>query len=189
MKKILTLFIVVLMVFSMTACGDTSIRQTNRTLALDDHLVTVDITLPATMFENAGNLNMENYAMENGFKKAVKNPDGSVTITVSKAKHKEMLAELEAGVDESFEALVNGQDTPYIKDITHTDNFETVTADVDRTDYEGAFFNMTPLVLGMNAMVYRIYTGDEISTEVIIRDAKTKEVMSSAIYPNALTEK
>ena len=194
MKKILVLFLTVLLIFSMTACTSTKNQQTpsanSQAAVVDERLIAVDITLPAPMFENEGNLNLENYARENGFKKAVRNKDGSVTITMSKAKHKEMLEELAAGLDESFKALINGKETPYIEDITHTQHFETVTADVDRVAYEGiGGFKRTPLLLGMNAMVYRMYTGEEISTEVVIRDADTREIISSAIYPDSVGRK
>ena len=192
MKKILALLLVGLLVFSMTACSgkkaETPTGENSGTVAVDEGLLTVDITLPASLFENTDELNMEDYAKENGFKKAVKNEDGSVTITMSKSKHKQILADMAASIDENFKSMIGGADTPYIKDITHSQHFETVTADVDKAAYESTFLNMTPLVLGMSAMIYRAYSGEEVRTEIIIRDAATKEIMSSVVYPDSMEE-
>lgn len=190
MKRILALILTLSLVFSMTACNtkdvEPAVGASNGAVAVDESLLNVDLTLPASMFKDEGDMNLDSYASENGFKKAVKNEDGSITITMSKSKHKKILSEMAAGLEENFKSLINAEDSPYIKAITHSEHFEIITADVDKAAYEGAVFNMTPFILGMSAMIYRVYTGGEVRTEIIIRDAATKEIMSSTVYPDSM---
>lgn len=108
--------------------------------------MTVDITLPAYFFEDKdmSAFNAEKYAQEQGFKKAVLNEDGSVTVTMTKANHKKMLKELTNEYDTSFAEMVESDNTPYIKSIKHSDNFNSITVEVDRAalDQEQLFMQI-----------------------------------------------
>ena len=155
-------------------------------IQVDENLLNVDITLPASMFEgqDMSTFDPNAYAEEEGFKKATLNDDGSITVTMSKSKHKELLDEMTAQLENTFSKMIGSADSPYIKEITHTENFSSITAKVTRAEYEAVPINFTPFTLGMSGMMYRAFTGDAVQVEVIIQDANTGDVIGSSVYPN-----
>ena len=157
---------------------------------MDENLTTVDITLPATFFEgkDMSTFDPDAYAQEEGYKKAVLNEDGSVTVTMTKAKHKELLKELTSEYETAFAAMVESESTPYIKSIKHSDNFDTFTVEVERAAYDAAAFELTPFTLGFSGMMYQVFSGDEMHVEVTIKDVATGDVIKTVVYPDDMDE-
>ena len=198
-KKITSIILAALLVLSFAGCAqsntDSSAGTNNGSTATstpskietDEKLLSVDITLPASMFEDEDmtNFDADAYASEQGFTSAKLNEDGSVTVTMTKAKHKELLEEMKNSLDASFAEFVNGEDTPYIKDITHNENFTAVTMKVDKAAYENAF-DFTPLAIGLSVAMYQAFTETEYHVEISIVDATTGEAINSITYPDAL---
>lgn len=161
--------------------------QDSEGVEVDSSLLTVTITIPASRFDVTDDFDPIAYSEKNGFKKTVVNEDGSVSITMSKSKHNELMADMKESVDESFAELIEAEDTPYIKAITSSEGYKTVTVDVDKEAYEAAF-DMTPFIIGMVSMMYQNYADVELHCEVLIRDIKTGEILASAIYPGNLND-
>ena len=205
MKKLITFALALCMLLTMAACAPTetpngtnnenrpsgsntdSNTATSGGIDTDENLLTVDITLPASMFseEDMAAFDAEAYAKEQGFVKAALNGDGSVTVTMTKGKHKELLQEMTTSLEESFGELVEAEGTPYIKEISHNDDFSAVTVKVDRAGYESAFLDMTPFVVGMSAMVYQAFLDMEPVCVITITDAETGDTLNSVTYPPA----
>ena len=154
---------------------------------VDTGLFDVTITLPASFFEDSPDFDPETYNEEQGYKKTVINEDGSVSITMSKTKHNELMAETKSSIDQSFMELIEAEDTPYIKAVTSSNGYKTVTVDVEKEAYESSF-DLTPLLIGFSAMLYQQIDGADLHCEVIIRDYDTGEVLSSVVYPDALED-
>ena len=94
------------------------------------------------------------------------------------------MTEMKTSLDQTFMDLVEAEDTPYIKAVTASDGYTTVTVDADKAGYESAF-DMTPFMIGISAMMYQQYDGSELHCEVIIRDS-TRETLKSIVYPDAM---
>lgn len=198
-KKITSIILSLLLILSFAGCaqsdadstaGNDTGSATETTAAkieTDEKLLSVDITLPASMFEgqDMSSFDADAYADEQGFSSAKVNEDGSITVTMSKAKHKELLDEMATSLDTTFAEFVNGEDTAYIKEITHNDDFTTVTMKVDKAAYENAF-DFTPLAIGMSVAMYQAFTETEYHVEISIVDAATGETINSITYPDAL---
>lgn len=208
MKKLIALTLALCMLLTLAACAPTeSPNETNAPtngnttsgtgadteaatsggIDTDENLLTVDITLPASLFsdEDMTAFDADAYAEEEGFIKAVLNADGSVTVTMTKLKHNELLKEMTDSLEESFDELVEAEETPYIKEISHNDDFSAVTVKVDRTGYESAFFEMTPFIVGMSAMIYQAFLDMEPVCVVTIVDVETGDTLNSVTYPVA----
>lgn len=212
MKKIGVVILAAIMLFAFAACsGDASTESPNESDAsatvessepsvqesqaeqqtasnavqVDEGLLDVSITVPASYFEDMTDYDPDTYADEQGFKKVVVNEDGSVSITMSKSKHNELMTGMKANLDQSFAELIDANDTPYIKNITSSDGYKTVTVDVDRDGYESAF-DMTPFMIGVSAMMYQQFDGSNLHCEVIMRDVDSGETIKSIIYPDAM---
>lgn len=194
-RNLIVLFVIVAMLFcgcsSAPAAGADTNGSTNEStsakIETDEKLLSVEITLPASMFEgqDMSTFDADSYANEQGFKSAKVNNDGSITVTMTKAKHKELLEEMAASLDQSFKEFVNGESTPYIKEITHNENFTAVTMKVDKDAYENAF-DFTPLAIGMSVAMYQAFTETEYHVEISVVDAATGETINSITYPDAM---
>lgn len=198
-KKIASIILTLVLVLSFAGCAQTeedpatgndtgaATETTTAKIETDEKLLTVDITLPASMFESQdmSSFDADAYANEQGFSSAKVNEDGSITVTMSKAKHKEMLNEMATSLDTNFAEFVNGENTPYIKEITHNDDFTAVTMKVDKAAYENAF-DFTPFAIGMSVAMYQAFTETEYHVEISIVDVATGETINSITYPDAL---
>jgi len=171
----------------ITKVETTTAETSDESIDVDKGLLNVTITLPASFFEDLSDFDPEAYTQEHGFKETVVNQDGSVSITMSKNKHNELMEEMKVETEETINNLIEGEDTPYIKEITSSKGFRTVTVDVDKEAYESSW-DMTPLLIGMSTMMYQYFEGSEVHCEIIIRDVETKEILKSIIYPDALEE-
>lgn len=157
-------------------------------ITVDKSLLSVDITLPSTLIEDVSDFNEEEYIAENeGIKAAKINEDGSLTLTMTKKKHEEIVSEMKEEVIASLSGLIESEDTPYIKEVEYNKDFKQVMLSVDREAYEDAF-DLTPLFVGILVGTYQAYVGEEFYTEVIIKDVDTGVEINSIVYPDALED-
>ena len=158
-------------------------------ISVDNGLLNDDITLPASLFsgQDMSKFDVNSYANENGFKKAVKNEDGSITITVSKAKHKEMLIEYAANLNETFNEMIGSENTPYVKGVTSNSDFTSVIVDVNSASYQSAI-DFSQLTIGISAMLYQQIAGMKQHCVITIRDGITKEIINSVTYPDVFRQ-
>lgn len=165
----------------------TPTEEESEEVEVDEGLLNVKITLPASMFEDMTDFDPEAYTEENGFKETVVNEDGSITITMSKRRHNEVMAEMAADIDKTLEEMIESEDTPYIKEITSSEGYRNVIISVDKEGYENSW-DMTPLSIYFSAALYQIIDGAEPHCEIIIEDVETGEVLYSEVFPDALED-
>lgn len=158
-----------------------------QTIDTDEKLLTVDITFPASFFEGTdmSTFDTDAYVKEQNFLAARINEDGSMVVTMTKGRHKELLDETSANLDVNFASFVEAEDTPYIKEISHNDDFTMVTVKVDRAAYENAF-DITPFAIGMSVAFYQMLLDMEYHVEVVMIDIDTGDTITTVIYPDAL---
>jgi hypothetical protein len=157
---------------------------------VDSNLFNVEITFPASFFkdQDMSTFDVDEYTQKNKFKKTVINEDGSITATMSKSRHQELVDETVSTITKSFNEMIGSKDYPYITGITPNDDYSLVIVDVDRIKYNSAFFDMSPLMIYIQTYFYQLLNGMEYHTEVIIRDNLSKEEIHSIIYPDALEQ-
>lgn len=204
-KEIVFLLILVLVMnLTLVGCGskkeeveeadkDETVLETDEEesaegITVDKSLLSVDITLPSTLIEDVSDFNEEEYIAENeGIKAAKINEDGSLTLTMTKKRHEEIVSEMKEEVITSLSELTESEDTPYIKEVEYNKDFKQVMLSVDREAYEDAF-DLTPLFVGILVGTYQAYAGEEFYTEVIIKDVDTGIEINSIVYPDALED-
>lgn len=205
MKKLITLGLVVVIVSSLVL-SDCSKKELNQNItnseevdlieedeksegaSVDKNILTVDITFPKEIVGDTSSFNEQYYLAENeGIKSANVNDDGSLTLTMTKEKHKELLDEMKLNMDETFKGLIGGEDTPYIKDIKYTKDYREVRVMVAKEAYEESF-DFTPYIIGVSAGMYQLYSGEEYKCTIIMEDAEIGEEIYSIVYPDALEE-
>jgi len=157
---------------------------------VDSNLFNVEITFSASFFadQDVSTFDVDGYTQENKLKKTVINEDGSITVTMSKSRHQELVDETVSTITQSFNEMIGSKDYPYITGITPNDDYSLVIVDVDKIKYQSAFLDISPLVIYIQTYFYQLLTGMEYHTEVIIRDNISEEEINSIIYPDALEQ-
>lgn len=158
----------------------------NNDVVVDEGILTVDIKIPQSFFNgiDMSTFDPEDYAKEQGFIKAVVNEDGSITSTMTKAKHKDILKDTALKYDKIFSEMVGSDATPYITKITRSDDFGKIDVEVDRASYDTEEIDMTPINLGMSGLFYQIFATEEPRVEVFMKYADNGEIISTSIYPD-----
>ena len=190
MKKKLVLLCLLIICLGLAGCGHDQSAQTqnknttNSSIGIDKNQLTVELTLPASAFEEGdlSTFDTNKYVKKQGFKSAKVNTDGSVTVTMTNARYKKLLADMQADTEASYRELIKGEESPYIKSITHDEGFKTVTVEVERKGYDSAKFPVSPLAVGVIANYYQEFTGGDIHTKVILKYSDTGEIISTTDY-------
>lgn len=160
MKKLICVFLVLSMVFSLGACGKS------------EEVYDVEITLPA---ELVGQMPMEDLdqAAENGLvHSAVRNEDGSVTYVMSQRQHEALLKDLKEQFQAALDEIVaSSEDSGFTKveaneDYTHF----TVATTAEELGLTKSISDMMFCIMGG---MYAVFSGasdveitvDYVSTE------------------------
>lgn len=193
MKKLLSLILVGIMTFSMVACGngDTSgaeVSSAGRPVEVEENLLTVEITLPASFWEDSEET-VEEYANrmkdEGKFKDVTANSDGSVTVKMSKADHKKMLEEFKAEIVSMFP----DESYPSIYRIEINDDYTDCRLIVNQAAFENSFDGIAILGVSLGAQMYHIFEGEPDAVTVIhYIDEETNTEFDTKTIPNDVKE-
>lgn len=169
-----------------------SAQDTNETMSLedaaalgdievDDGLLTVTITIPADLAgEDSSQETVDKVVEEKGYLSGTYNSDGSITYTMTKAKHKQIVEDFVVNVDETLQGFVDSEDYPNILAITHNDDFtDFVITYADEQVALGDSF--TVIVYYYAGGMYGVLSGDRPENiHVAFVDADTGEIISEA---------
>ena len=173
----------------LTACGGENETKENsgESLNVNKGMVNVDVTLPASFFIAATEEEIIAEAKENGVTETVVNEDGSVTYTMSKSKHKEMMKEMGDSVLSTIDEIVNSEDYTSIKDISYNKDFTEFDVKVNRQQYEEGFDSFAIFGLVIVSTYYSAFdgnSGEDLRILFNMVDETTGEIYDTAIYPN-----
>lgn len=171
--------------------GQETAGAENPGVTVEEKLFDVTITMPAIMFEGE-DINVEAAEMrESGIKEVTVNADGSVTATMSKNKHRELLDGMTGEILESFEEMASGVDFPSIKAIQNHPDFSEVTMEVDQSAFENSFDGFAVMGVGMSAMMYQVFDGvegEDLSVLIHLKDAATGKVFDTVVFPDDMDQ-
>jgi major membrane immunogen (membrane-anchored lipoprotein) len=200
MKKLIVFMSV--MIVLLSACSDSEKTagekeevtekktEESEAVEVDKGLLNVEVTLPASMFEGEDADSSIAEAEKEGIK-VTRNDDGSVTYKMSKAKHKEMMKEMQTELEKTIADTKNGEDYPSVKEVTNNKDFSEFTLEVDREAYENSFDGFAAFGLGLSGMFYQLFNGvdpEDYEVKILVKDSATGEVFNEVIYPDAMEE-
>lgn len=198
MKKVLYLPLLCV-VLSITACGGSSTNDKNETSLAENTATTISTTeqsVPEKETSSSNNLEVEKgvfdvtinipaeymgettqeeldkNAKEEGYK-AVLNDDGSVTYTMTKKQHKEMMKELEESLNKSLTEMVASEDYPNITDIKTNSNYTEFIITTKSNELDLAE-SLSTLAFYMYGGMYNMFNGtpvDNVHIEFINADS------------------
>lgn len=155
------------------------------------NLFSVEVTLPAMFFEGEDLETAAADARAEGVGEVTVNEDGSLTYRMSKADHREIVAEMETGVLEAVEDITSSGDYPSISDVAHSRDYSEFTMTVNRDEFEGGFDGFAGLGLGLVASYYQLFAGtsaDDLEVIVHVADEATGDIIQTTVYPEALED-
>lgn len=213
MKRILALILALSLSFTMVGCGKSedntnedeihnageekgSENKEGNSIEVDKKLVNVEVTIPASLLklDNEEELDIDKIteeAKKQGMKKVIVNDDGSITYTMSKATHKEIMDEMKSNLIESIDELTNNEDFSSIQDITSNKTFSEFDVVVNKDKFENSFDGIATLGVVFGSMFYQLFDGvgpDNYEVILNFKDESTGEVFKSVTYPDAFNE-
>ncbi|MCC3646824.1 hypothetical protein JGK52_09040 [Cytobacillus oceanisediminis] len=200
MKKLIVFMSVMIVLLSACSDGEKTAgkkeagtekkTEESEAVEVDKGLLNVEVTLPASMFEGEDADSSIAEAEKEGIK-VTKNDDGSVTYKMSKAKHKEMMKEMETELQKTIADTKNGEDYPSVKEVTNNKDFSEFTLEVDREAYENSFDGFAVFGLGLSGVFYQLFNGvdpEDYEVKILVKDSATGELFNEVIYPDAMEE-
>ncbi|WP_246366969.1 hypothetical protein [Paraliobacillus salinarum] len=197
MKKIVLILFSIMLV-GLVACSDESSKddssnkdaegteqvkkEEDENVEVDKNLLSVEITMPASMVESIDQSIAD--AEEEGLK-VKKNDDGSLTYKMSKAKHKKLMHEYKDQINQSMEEMTSSGDFPSIQDIEVNKDFSKFTMIVDQEKFENSFDGLVSFTLGISGMFYQLFDGVSPEDYDVTIDVKNSngEVLDTINYP------
>ena len=205
LKRISMLITASLVLTMLVACHSsvsqasdaTTESESSSSIEVEKKLLTVEITLPQSFFtEESDSENgktpeqyVEDIKSEDGILGAKVNSDGSVTLTMTKSKHQEMMDSAKQGIDEMIDSYLSDESFPSVKEIEHNDNYDTYTLKVDRAAYENSWDSLAALGFGITGLYYQYFDGtNEPKVTVDFVDVDTGEIIDEVVYPDSVQD-
>lgn len=177
MKKLLAVFLVIAMVFSLAACGASEEEKDKDEIQVDENLINVDITLPADMFEGQTDQEIVAEAEEGGYK-CVVNEDGTVKYTMTKKQQKELLQGMKDQVDEGIQGYLEGEDEiASFEDVQYNNDLTKFTIKVNE-NYGDSGEGWAAFSLLLTSAYYQRFAGvadDDMDCVISYVDAESGE--------------
>ncbi len=152
----------------------------------------VEVTLPGELFEEGKGINeITAEAKRDGVREVTLNDDGSITYTMSKDTHKEMMKEAKAETLEYIEEIITGTEYASIKEISYNKSFSEFTLVVDQEAFESSFDAFVAFGLGVTGMFYQSFDGADIhniKVTIHVKNIDSREIFHTIIFPDAFEE-
>lgn len=163
----------------------------DQSIKVDKGIMNVEITLPASVFQNQDKEAVIQQAKESGVKEVIENDDGSITYKMSKSVHDQMLKSMKEDLVKTIEEMKTSGDFASIKDITHNETFTEFTLSVQQDAYENSMDGFAVYGLGLSGMIYQLYDGaepDKTKVTIHVKNADSGEVFDTIVYPDSLNQ-
>lgn len=202
-KKAISIILSLSLCLSMMACGQSkdadskagTVSETKakteenateesegQELSAEKNLLSVEVTIPASLLDGSENTELTEEAKSHGVKDITQNEDGSVTMKMSKAAHKELLDSIKASIDETINNLLADKENyPSFDSITYNDDVTVFDVNVDSATYSGlqAFSALAFYITGNLYQALNAVPEDELKTVVNFVNKDTGEVIES----------
>ena len=152
---------------------------------VDETLTTVDITIPASLLGDLTDEELYQMVSDQGYVGYTRNPDSSVTYRMSLAKRDEALQAAETSVEGAFSAMVAYE--PSILAITHSDDFRSITLEVNQEAFEASdSAELIGVDVALSATFYQMFDGvgaEDYLAKIDYLDVDSRVIYKSESYP------
>lgn len=156
---------------------------------VEEGLLNMTVTLPKNFFAEQTSEEIMASADENGFSKCVVHGDGSVTYTMTKKKHAEVLENLYQGTMDLAESYTVGEEAvPSFVSIEINDDLSVIDIFVDNEVYT-VFDKFYGLAFCMTSAAYQTYSGtnfEDVDVTLNFINNETKEILDTSNYKDMM---
>lgn len=128
-------------------------------LEVDRNLLTVEITIPASMADQGAI--PEDLSDSEFYQSSTVNADGSVTLVMSKSQHAELMQQIRESIDQSLAEMVGAEETPNFKEIETNDDYTVFTVKTSSTQL-GFSESIASMGFYIFAGLYHVFNGTEV---------------------------
>lgn len=215
MKRILSLLLAVCLLSTFCACSSRSASNSEKTepattveasalpveatavptqapgseesqgITVDENLLTVEVTIPASFFEDETPEEIQAGAVDSGMISCTINDDSSVTYKMSKAKHRELMASLKEQIDSSIDDMLHGDEAiASFQSVKYNNDMSEFNIYVDKTLYSDwdSFYMLAFYMLGGYYQAFDGVPSEDIDVIVKFIDQATEEVLDTGSY-------
>lgn len=187
-SRILCIFILALMLFSVTACTggakQTFSEDGKGQLTTANYNQTVKIELPLSVLSEEDQNDIDAYCEKRGYINAkINKRKETVTITMKELSYDLMKGEIGMEVIKTIYSFENNKDYPYFNKVESYDkeHFSKVVFSADGSLYKKN--SLAAYNIGQSCLLYQLYEGSGVyKVEVEVIDKDTKEVIDTQIY-------
>jgi hypothetical protein len=152
---------------------------------VDRGLLNVEVTIPAGFFDEADMDQVLAEAEADGIREATVNDDGSVTYRMSRAQHRQLMAEMRDEVTAGLRELADDFDS--IEEVIHNRDLTRIEMVVDRAAFENSFDGFAIFGIGIITGFYHLFNGSDpdgyrVTIEVV--DQATGETFDTTVIPD-----
>ena len=206
-KKIISLIIVLSVAISLVACSKapntTSVLSTystseptyestqeptleTTTIETTEKIVYRELILPTYVITSDpfDGFDLDGYVKEQNFVSASVREDGNVVVVVTEQRYEEYKSKFTKDTDEAFASIINGEETPYIKDIKRNEDFSHFEVTIDQQIVDDTLdWNLFGIILSVST--YQTIFQIEYKLQLDLIDFLTGEVYDSHTIPEA----
>lgn len=151
---------------------------------VDNNLLTVNITFPASFFTDAKTKPSTELTAEqksDGYTAVKVNSDGSVTYTIKKSEYKKLVAETKESTIQTLNEIVTSGNYPSVKKIGYNNSLSKISVYVDKTAYNQNMDSFAMLNIQIAVAFYQVISQDKNPLEISVIDISTNETFDT--YP------
>lgn len=177
MRKVISIFLSILMVFSISGCS-----------ALEPDT----ITIPASLLSAVNTAELEEQ-ISDYCQSYTENEDGSITVVIGKIQHTMVLSQISETIQGALDESYPNDDAPGITSITCSDDFTTATITLDSEDISTSGLPATIAVVSAYyaCSLYQFAAGideSEVSTDICFVDAESNLLQESTFSYTEMSE-
>lgn len=180
--SLVLLFAFILMI-GLTGCGGG--KGSSAPVDVDKGILTVDVTLASTFFTDQSEDDIKASVKEKGYKSYKLNKDGSVTYTMTKSKHKEILDSFKINFDKTIDDFISGPEKiESFTKIDYNDNISKIDIYVNPDTYS-MWDSLYAMAFYMQGAFYQNFAGvpaEDIDVVVEYIDNVSGDILNSASY-------
>lgn len=162
--------------FILIACSDEGAKEGE-----------VEVTLPSNYFEGMTESDIKESAKAQNITVQEIHKDYSVTYTMTEERQQELIADVEASIEESMQLIVETGDFPSIQNVKASDSYKSFDVTVDREAFETGVDMLGTMNLYVGSSYLYAYKNEpNPSITMNFIDAETNEVYETIVMPDDL---
>lgn len=134
-------------------------------VSVENGILTVSVTVPASLVGDGADQAQLDADAGTTYQSAKVNEDGSITYKMTRAQHKEMLADMQESIDQALQEMIDSTDYNF-QAITYNSNMSKFEATMTTTEL-GLGDSFSVIAFYMYGGMYQIFCGDKSESIVV----------------------